>query len=182
MRALVLGAGSVGVYFGGRLAQSGAEVSVVARSDYDVAVRSGYEVASIAGNFHFTPKFVLKDGADPKKVEAAIKSMPDYFADYDTTVHFISAEELKEKHSGLPHGGFVIRTGKTGFNLENTHTVEYSLKLDSNPEFTGSVLVALARAADRMSKRGETGCRTIFDIPPAFLSPLTPEEQRAKYL
>ncbi|MBO4413081.1 MAG: diaminopimelate dehydrogenase [Clostridia bacterium] len=125
---------------------------------------------------------VLKDGADPKKVEAAIKSMPDYFADYDTTVHFISAEELKEKHSGLPHGGFVIRTGKTGFNLENTHTVEYSLKLDSNPEFTGSVLVALARAADRMSKRGETGCRTIFDIPPAFLSPLTPEEQRAKYL
>ena len=125
---------------------------------------------------------VLKDGADPEKVESAIKNMPDYFADYDTTVNFISAEDLKKNHSGLPHGGFVIRSGRTGFELENSHTIEYSLKLDSNPEFTGSVLVALARAADRMSKNGETGCRTIFDIPPALLSPLSPEEQRAKFL
>lgn len=125
---------------------------------------------------------VLKDGADPEKVESAIKNMPDYFADYDTTVNFISAEDLKKNHSGLPHGGFVIRSGRTGFELENSHTIEYSLKLDSNPEFTGSVLLALARAADRMSKNGETGCRTIFDIPPAFLSPLSPEEQRAKFL
>ncbi len=125
---------------------------------------------------------VLKPGADPEKVERDIKTMPDYFADYDTEVHFITAEELRKEHSGLPHGGFVIRTGKTGFGKENTHTIEYSLKLDSNPEFTGSVLVALARAASRMSACGETGCRTIFDIPPALLSPLSPEEQRAKYL
>ena len=125
---------------------------------------------------------VLKDGADPSKVEHDIKTMPDYFADYETTVHFISSEELAEKHSGLPHGGFVIRSGKTGFELENSHTIEYSLRLDSNPEFTGSVLVALSRAAKRMHDEGQTGCRTIFDIPPALLSPLSPEEQRARFL
>ncbi|MFR5093364.1 MAG: hypothetical protein ACLTDR_16500 [Adlercreutzia equolifaciens] len=108
--------------------------------------------------------------------------MPNYFADYDTTVTFISQEELDRDHAGIPHGGSVIRTGTTGAAGENTHVVEYSLKLDSNPEFTGSVLVACARACWRMAEAGETGCRTIFDIAPALLSPMTPEELRAKML
>lgn len=114
---------------------------------------------------------VLEDGADAKKVEQEIVTMPNYFADYDTTVHFITEEELRRNHSGIPHGGFVIRTGKTGNG--NNHVIEYSLKLDSNPEFTSSVLVAYARAAFRLSKEGYAGCKTVFDIPPAYLSTKT---------
>lgn len=125
---------------------------------------------------------VLEDGADAAKVEETIKTMPNYFADYDTTVHFISQEELNEKHGGIPHGGLVIRTGKTGWEKENSHVIEYSLKLDSNPEFTSSVLVAYARAAYRMSEKGMKGCMTVLDVPPAYLSAMTPEELRAKYL
>ena len=113
---------------------------------------------------------VLEEGADAAKVEETIKTMPNYFAEYDTTVHFISEEELKKNHSGIPHGGFVIRSGKTGWNQENTHVIEYSLKLDSNPEFTGSVLAAYARAAYKLSKEGQSGCKTVFDIAPAYLS------------
>ena len=108
--------------------------------------------------------------------------MPNYFADYDTTVHFITEEELKRDHSGIPHGGFVIRSGKTGWNLEHNHIIEYSLKLDSNPEFTASVIVACARAAFRMKNDGMTGCKTIFDIAPAYLSPLSGEELRKTML
>ena len=105
--------------------------------------------------------------------------MPNYFADYDTKVHFISEEELKRDHMGIPHGGFVIRSGKTGWEEENSHIIEYSLKLDSNPEFTSSVLAAYARAAYRLAKEGQKGCKTVFDIPPAYLSPKTGEELRS---
>ena len=108
--------------------------------------------------------------------------MPNYFADYDTTVHFIDMEEMKRNHSGIPHGGFVIRTGKTGLNKEQNHVIEYSLKLDSNPGFTSSVLVAYARAAYRLNKEGQTGCKTVFDVAPAYLSPLSGEEIRAHLL
>ena len=112
---------------------------------------------------------VLEEGADAERVEREIKTMPNYFDEYDTTVHFVGEEELLAKHSGLPHGGFVIRGGKTGWNEETKQIIEYKLTLDSNPEFTSSILVALARAAHRMSQEGQTGCRTIFDIPPAYL-------------
>ncbi|MEE1197634.1 MAG: diaminopimelate dehydrogenase [Acutalibacteraceae bacterium] len=125
---------------------------------------------------------VVEDGADKQRIEQEIKNMPKYFADYDTTVNFISQEELDKNHSGIPHGGFVIRTGKTGKNKENNHVIEYSLKLDSNPEFTASVLVAYARAALRMNKRGNFGCKTAFDVAPADLSIMTPDEIRAKML
>ena len=108
--------------------------------------------------------------------------MPNYFADYDTTVYFISQEELNEKHSGIPHGGVVIRTGKTGKDLAHNHVIEYSLKLDSNPEFTASVIVAYARAVYKMNKKGEVGCKTVFDIPPAYLSSLSAEELRKTML
>ena len=125
---------------------------------------------------------VAKDGADKQSIEKQIKEMPNYFADYDTTVHFISAETLAAEHSGIPHGGVVIRAGKTGLNKEHTHIIEYSLKLDSNPEFTSSVLVAYARAAYRMSKEGLCGCKTVMDIPPAMLSPESPEDLRKHIL
>lgn len=125
---------------------------------------------------------VLEDGADAKRIEQEIKTMPNYFADYNTTVNFISEEELKEKHSGIPHGGFVIRTGKTGLNKEHNHVIEYSLKLDSNPEFTSSVLVAYARAAYKLSLEGQAGCKTVFDIAPAYLSSKSPEELRKSML
>ena len=108
--------------------------------------------------------------------------MPNYFADYDTIVHFISEEELKRDHSGIPHGGFVIRSGKTGWDNENKHIIQYSLKLDSNPEFTSSVIVAYARAAYRLAAEGQTGCKTVFDIAPAYLSPLSGEELRKQML
>ncbi len=113
---------------------------------------------------------VAADGADKARIEKEIVTMPNYFADYDTTVHFISQEELNKNHAGLPHGGEVIRSGKTGVNGENTHVIEYKLKLDSNSEFTSSVLVAYARAAYRMYKEGQFGCKTAFDVPPSYLS------------
>ncbi len=125
---------------------------------------------------------VLKEGADPKKVEEEIKNMPNYFSDYDTTVNFITLEELKQNHSKIPHGGFVFRTGKTGLNKENSHIIEYSLKLDSNPEFTSSVLIAYARAAYKLNKEGQSGCKTVFDIAPAYLSPKSGEELRKTML
>ncbi len=125
---------------------------------------------------------VAEDGADKARIEAEIKNMPKYFADYDTTVNFISLEELERDHKGIPHGGFVIRTGKTGDNNQNNHIIEYSLKLDSNPEFTASVLVAYARAVYKIKKRGDKGCKTVFDIAPADLSILSSEEIRATML
>ena len=115
-------------------------------------------------------------------MEAEIKNMPNYFSDYDTTVHFISEEELQRDHSGIPHGGFVLRSGKTGWNGENSHVIEYSLKLDSNPEFTSSVLCAYARAAYRLSNEGSCGCKTVFDIAPAYLVAQSGEEIRAHLL
>ncbi|MBQ1171626.1 MAG: diaminopimelate dehydrogenase [Lachnospiraceae bacterium] len=125
---------------------------------------------------------VAEEGADLAKIEEEIKTMPNYFADYDTTVHFISEEEFNRNHSEIPHGGFVFRTGVTGFEKEHNHVIEYSLKLDSNPEFTGSVLVAFGRAVNRMYKEGMTGCKTVFDVAPAYLSPLSGEELRAHLL
>lgn len=125
---------------------------------------------------------VLEEGADAQKVEEEIKTMPNYFADYDTTVYFISEEELQREHSGIPHGGFVLRSGKTGWNNENSHLIEYSLKLDSNPEFTASVIVAYARAVYRLSQEGQSGCKTVFDIAPAYLSVLSNEELRKMML
>ena len=125
---------------------------------------------------------VAAEGADKARIEKEIKEMPNYFSDYDTTVNFISQEELDKNHKGIPHGGSVIRTGRTGWNLENKHVIEYSLKLDSNPEFTASVLIAYARAAYRMNKEGQTGCKTVFDVAPAYLSKLSGEELRAHML
>ena len=147
------------------------------------SVRSGECPTLSARQKHLRECYVVaKEGADKAKIEQAIKTMPNYFADYDTTVTFISQEELNEKHGGMPHGGSVLRTGKTGLEGENGHTVEFRLALDSNPEFTGSVLVACARAIDRMAKRRIFGCKTVFDIAPADLSILTPEELRAHML
>ena len=135
------------------------------------AVRNGEDPELTTRQKHTRECFVvLEEGADPKKVEEEIKTMPNYFADYDTTVHFISEEELKAEHSGIPHGGFVIRSGKTGWEKEHKHVIEYSLKLDSNPEFTASVIVAYARAAYRMAEEGQRGCKTVLDVPPAYLS------------
>lgn len=125
---------------------------------------------------------VLEDGADSEKVRNEIVTMPNYFADYDTTVHFISQEELNRNHSGIPHGGFVFRTGATGKNYEHKHVIEYSLKLDSNPEFTTSVLMAFIRAAYRFHKEGASGCKTVFDIPPAYLMKEDGEYLRAHML
>lgn len=147
------------------------------------AVRSGENPQLTTRQKHTRECFVvLEDGADAARVEKEIKEMPNYFADYDTTVHFITQEELNEKHSGIPHGGFVLRSGKTGQNLENSHLIEYRLKLDSNPEFTASVLAAYARAAYRLSAEGQTGCRTVLDIPPAYLSAKSGDELRAELL
>ena len=125
---------------------------------------------------------VVKDGADKAKIENEIKTMPNYFADYDTTVHFIDLETLKREHGGIPHGGFVLRSGKTGENGEKNHLIEFSLKLDSNPEFTASVLVAYARAAYRLSQQGNSGAYTVFDIAPALLSPKSSDELRKEML
>lgn len=141
------------------------------------AVRSGSCPELTTRQKHVRECFVVaEEGADLARIEREIKEMPNYFADYDTTVHFISAEELKRDHSGIPHGGFVIRTGKTGSALEHNHVIEYSLKLDSNPEFTASVIVAYARATARMYAEGMRGCKTVLDVPPAYLSPLPYEE------
>lgn len=147
------------------------------------AVRSGLQPELTTRQKHLRECFVVaEDGADKARIENEIKTMPNYFADYDTIVHFISEEELKRDHAGIPHGGFVIRTGKTGINHENSHVIEYSLKLDSNPEFTASVLVAYARAINKLYNRGDYGCKTVFDIAPADLSPLTNEELRKTML
>ena len=147
------------------------------------AVRSGSNPELTTRQKHTRECFVVaEEGADKAAIENAIKTMPNYFSDYDTTVHFISEEEMKKDHSGLPHGGSVIYTGKTGEGNKNTHVIEYSLKLDSNPEFTGAVLVAYARAAYRMNQEGISGAKTVFDIAPAYLSPLSGEEIRAHYL
>ncbi|MBO5745894.1 MAG: diaminopimelate dehydrogenase [Clostridia bacterium] len=147
------------------------------------AVRSGSDPELSTREKHERECFVVvENGADKQRIENEIKTMPNYFADYNTTVHFISQEELDRDHKGIPHGGFVIHSGKTGWNQENTHIIEYSLKLDSNPEFTSSVIAAVARAAHKMHKDGLTGCKTMFDIAPSYLSPLTPEDLRAKLL
>ena len=157
---------------------------------YTIPVESALEAVRAGENPELTTRqkhtrecfVVLEEGADAAKVEQEIKTMPNYFADYDTTVHFISEEELKANHSGIPHGGFVIRSGRTGWNLENKHVIEYSLKLDSNPEFTSSVLVAYARAAYRLNKEGQSGCKTVFDIAPAYLTSMSGEDIRAHLL
>ena len=125
---------------------------------------------------------VLEEGADAVKIESEIKNMPNYFSDYDTTVHFIGESEFDKNHSSIPHGGIVFRSGKTGLNRENSHLVEYKIKLDSNPEFTSSILLAYARAAARLNKEGVSGCKTVFDIAPAYLSPKSGEELRATML
>lgn len=147
------------------------------------AVRSGKNPELSTREKHTREVFVVaKEGADLAKIENEIKTMPNYFSDYDTTVHFIDEEEFNRDHSGLAHGGFVIRSGSTGWNNEHNHIIEYSLKLDSNPEFTTSVLVAYARAALRMKAEGVTGCKTVLDVPPAYLSALSDEELRAHCL
>lgn len=147
------------------------------------AVRSGANPVLTTREKHVRECFVVaEEGADKTKIESEIVNMPNYFADYDTTVHFISEEEFERNHSGIPHGGLVIRSGKTGIKNENTHIIEYKLKLDSNPEFTSSVLVAYARAAYKMNKDGECGCKTVFDVPPALLSSMSGEELRKNLL
>ena len=147
------------------------------------AVRNGENPELTTRQKHTRECFVvLEEGADAAKVEEKIKTMPNYFSDYDTTVHFISEEELKANHSGIPHGGFVLRSGKTGWDGENKHLIEYSLKLDSNPEFTASVIVAYARAAYKLAQEGQSGCKTVFDIAPAYLSAKSGAELRKHLL
>jgi diaminopimelate dehydrogenase len=147
------------------------------------AVRSGSNPELSTRQKHLRDCYVvLEQGADPERVEQQIKTMPNYFADYDTTVHFITEDEFAKNHSGLAHGGFVFRTGSTGWNNEHKHVIEFSLKLDSNPEFTASVIVAYARAVARLSAEGQSGCRTVFDVAPAYLSPLSGEQLRAHLL
>ena len=147
------------------------------------AVRAGENPTLTTREKHTRECYVVaEEGADLTRIEAEIKSMPNYFADYNTTVNFISQDELREKHGGIPHGGVVIRSGVTGFDKENSHIIEYSLKLDSNPEFTASVLVAYARATFRMAAEGACGCKTVFDVPPAYLSVMNGEELRKTML
>ena len=147
------------------------------------AVRAGKNPELTTREKHTRECFVVaEEGADLERIVHEIKTMPNYFADYDTTVHFITEEELERDHAGIPHGGFVIRSGVTGRNKENKHVIEYSLKLDSNPEFTASVIVAYARAIDRLHREGITGCKTVFDIAPAYLSRLSGEDIRAHLL
>lgn len=147
------------------------------------AVRGGTAPVLTSREKHKRECYVVaEDGADTDAIAREIKEMPNYFSDYDTTVHFISAEELVREHSEMPHGGAVIHSGKTGWQSEHTNVIEYNLKLDSNPEFTASVLVAYARAAWRMAAEGQTGCKTVLDVPPAYLSPETGAALRAKLL
>ena len=147
------------------------------------SVRAGENPELTVRQKHTRECFVVtEEDADKEYIINAIKTMPNYFADYDTTVTFITQQELQEQHGGIPHGGSVIRTGRTGADKQNKHTVEFSLKLDSNPEFTAGVLAAYARAAYRLSSEGRTGCMTVFDVAPAYLHPLSPEEQRAQLL
>lgn len=157
---------------------------------YTIPVESALERVRAGGNPQLSTRekhtrecFVVAEaGADLAAIEKAIVMMPNYFADYDTTVHFISQEELDRDHAGIPHGGMVFRTGTTGLNGENKHIIEYKLTLDSNPEFTSSVLVAYARAVYRLHSEGQTGCKTVFDIPPAYIHPESGEALRAKLL
>jgi diaminopimelate dehydrogenase len=147
------------------------------------SVRKGENPTLSTREKHTRECFVVaEDGADLKRIEKEIVTMPNYFADYNTTVHFISMEELQRDHAGIPHGGNVIRSGKTGLNGENTHVVEYKIALDSNPEFTSSILVAYARAAVRMKNEGDFGCKTVFDIAPKYLSPNSDEDIRKRLL
>lgn len=147
------------------------------------AVRNGENPTLTTRQKHTRECFVVaEEGADLAKIENEIKTMPNYFDEYDTTVHFISEEEFVRDHSEIPHGGFVFRTGETGWNHEHKHVVEYSLKLDSNPEFTASVIVAFARAINRLHNEGQNGCKTVFDIAPAYLSSQSGEEIRAHLL
>lgn len=147
------------------------------------AVRAGENPTLSTREKHTRECFVVaEEGADLAQIEKTIKEMPNYFADYDTTVHFISEEEFEKNHAGIPHGGFVFRTGVTGLNKEHKHVIEYGLKLDSNPEFTSSVILAFARAINRLSNEGVSGCKTVFDIAPAYLSPLSGEELRMHML
>ncbi|MBQ2862591.1 MAG: diaminopimelate dehydrogenase [Clostridia bacterium] len=163
---------------------------VVDARQYTVPVEVALDAARSGSNPTLTTRekhtrecyVVAEEGADLERIEREIVTMPNYFADYDTTVHFISLEELREKHGGIPHGGFVLRSGKTGYSLEHNQLIEYSLKLDSNPEFTASVIIAYARAAYRLSLSGECGAKTVFDIPPSLLINKTPEELRATLL
>lgn len=157
---------------------------------YTVPIESALEAVRSGSNPELTTRekhlrecyVVLEEGADAAKVEETIKNMPNYFSDYDTTVTFISEEEMKANHSSLPHGGLVLRSGKTGWNKENSHIIEYNIKLDSNPEFTSSIIVAYARAAYRLAKEGQSGCKTPFDIAPAYLSAKSGEELRKSLL
>ena len=147
------------------------------------AVRAGQNPELTTRQKHLRECFVVaKEGADRARIEKEIKEMPNYFYDYDTTVHFITAEELARDHSGIPHGGFVIRSGKTGLQGEQGQIMEFSLKLDSNPGFTSSVLVAYARAAYRLNCEGACGCKTVLDVPPAYLSPKTGADLRRELL
>lgn len=163
---------------------------VIDARQYTVPVKSAVERVRNGENPELTTRdkhtrecyVVVEEGADKARIENEIKTMPNYFSDYNTTVNFISLEELKRDHSGIPHGGSVIRSGCTGFDLDTKHTIEYSLKLESNPEFTGSVLTAYARAAYKLSQKGESGCRTVFDIAPALLVNMDGEEIRAHML
>lgn len=162
--------------------KNGKQYTIPVESALD-AVRSGTNPELTTREKHIRECFVVaEEGADLDRIEKEIKEMPNYFADYDTTVHFISEEELQKNHSGIPHGGFVIRSGKTGWNKENTHIIEYSLKLDSNPEFTASVIVAYARACYKMSSEGQSGCKTVFDVAPSYLTILSGEEIRKNML
>ena len=161
---------------------------VVDAKQYTIPVEEALETVRMGKNPELSTRekhkrecyVVVEDGADKEKIEQEIVTMPNYFADYDTTVHFISQEELNKNHSGIPHGGFVLRSGETSDNTKCL--IEYSLKLDSNPEFTSSVLVAYARAAHRLSKEGQYGCKTVFDIAPAYLSAKSGDELRATIL
>ena len=147
------------------------------------AVRAGENPTLTTRQKHTRECFVVaEEGADLARIEKEIKTMPNYFDEYDTTVHFITEEELQRDHAGIPHGGFVFRSGVTGWDKEDKAIIEYSLKLDSNPEFTASVLVAYARAINRLNKEGSTGCKTVFDVAPAYLSPLSGDELRAHLL
>ena len=163
---------------------------VLDAKQYTIPVESALEAVRAGEMPEFTTRekhtrecfVVAEEGADLARIEREIKEMPNYFADYDTTVHFISMEELRREHAGIPHGGFVIRSGKTGFEREHSHVIEYSLKLDSNPEFTASVIVAYARAVVRLYREGNYGCKTVFDIPPVYLSEKSREELIASLL
>ena len=147
------------------------------------AVRAGKNPELTTREKHTRECFVVaEEGADLARIEHEIKTMKNYFDEYDTTVHFITEEELLRDHKGLPHGGFVLRSGKTGWNEENSHVIEYSLKLDSNPEFTSSIIVAYARAAYKMNQEGQKGCKTVFDVAPAYLSAESGADLRKKYL